>query len=55
MPQSRCGSLTGLGTSQSTAFVNFAQSFIRRASRPPLVSPLQVAQAMYWYDRGIDR
>ena len=55
MLQLRLRYLVGVGTSQSTAFVNFAQSFIRRASRPPLVSPLQVAHAMYCYDKGIDR
>jgi hypothetical protein len=53
MLQLRLRYLVGVGT-LLTALVNPLRPF-GRASRPPLVSPLQVAHAMYCYDRGIDR
>jgi len=54
MLQLRLRYLVGVGTLLSVAFVNPLRPF-RRASRPPLVSPLQLVHAMYCYDRGIDR
>ena len=53
MLQSRLGFLIGAGSLPSTAFVNVAPSFIRRTNPTLPVSPLQIAQAMPCYNRGI--
>ena len=54
MLQSRLRFLIGVaGSLPSTAFVNVAPSFIRGTNPTLLVSPLQIAQAMYCCNRVI--